>query len=62
MIELVVLGLIAAVFAVASLLLLLLLLDLLVRRADVTAALVIGSTLLTHSSPKQSHRSHCQAT
>jgi O-Antigen ligase len=46
MIELIVLGLIAAVFAVASLLLLLLLIDVLVRRADITAALLIGSTLM----------------
>jgi hypothetical protein len=45
MIELVVLGLMAAAFAVASLLLLLLLIDVLVRRADVTAALLLGSTL-----------------
>ena len=46
MIELIVLGLIAAGFAVASLLLLLLLIDVLVRRADITAALLIGSTLI----------------
>ena len=46
MIELIVLGLIAAAFAVASLLLLLLLIDVLVRRADITAALLIGSTLM----------------
>jgi O-antigen ligase len=46
MIELVVLGLIAAAVAAASLLLLLLLIDGLVRRPDVTAALLIGSTLL----------------
>jgi hypothetical protein len=46
MIELIVLGLIGAAFAVASLLLLLLLIDVLVRRADITAALLIGSTLI----------------
>ena len=46
MIESILLGLIAATFAVASLLLLLLLVDVLVRRADVTAALLIGSTLM----------------
>ena len=41
----IVLSVIAAAFAVASLLLLLLLIDVLVRRADVTAALLIGSAL-----------------
>ena len=46
MIEWVVLGPVAAAFALASLLLLLLLVDVLVRRADVTAALLIGSTLV----------------
>jgi O-antigen ligase len=46
MIELIVLGFVAAAFAVASLLLLLLLIDVLVRRADVTAALLLGSTLI----------------
>ena len=46
MIESILLGLIAAAFAVASLLLLLLLIDVLVRRADITAALLIGSTLM----------------
>jgi O-antigen ligase len=46
MIESVLLGLIGALFAVASLLLLLLLIDVLVRRADITAALLIGSTLV----------------
>ena len=45
MIQLILLGLIAAAFAVACLLLLLLLIDVLVRRADVTAALLLGSTL-----------------
>jgi len=46
MIESILLGLIGAPFAVASLLLLLLLVDVLVRRADVTAALLLGSTLI----------------
>jgi O-Antigen ligase len=46
MIELIVLGLATGVFAVASLLLLLLLIDVLVRRADVAAALLLGSTLV----------------
>ncbi len=46
MLELIVLGPIAAAFAVASLLLLLLFIDVLVRRADITAALLIGSTLI----------------
>jgi hypothetical protein len=46
MIESIVLGLIAAPFGVASLLLLMLLVDVLVRRADVTAGLLIGSTLV----------------
>jgi O-antigen ligase len=46
MIELIVLGLIAAAFAAAGLVLLLLLIDVLVRRPDVTAALLIGSTLI----------------
>jgi O-Antigen ligase len=46
MIELIALGLIAAPFAAASLLLLLLLIDVLVRRADITAALLMGSTLM----------------
>jgi len=45
-IELTMLALIAIPFAVASVLLLMLLIDVLVRRADVTAALVIGSTLV----------------
>jgi hypothetical protein len=45
MIELIVLGLMAVAFAVACLLLLLLLIDVLVRRADVTAALLLGATL-----------------
>jgi O-Antigen ligase len=45
-IESILLGLIAVAFAVASLLLLLLLVDVLVRRADITAALLIGSTLM----------------
>jgi hypothetical protein len=45
MIQLILLGLMAAAFAVACLLLLLLLIDVLVRRADVTAALLLGSTL-----------------
>ena len=46
MITSILLSVIAAAFAVASLLLLLLLIDVLVRRADVTAALLIGSTLM----------------
>ena len=46
MIEWILLGLMAAAFAVACLLLLLLLIDVLVRRADVTAALLLGSTLM----------------
>jgi hypothetical protein len=46
MIQSTLLGLTAAVFAVASLILLLLLVDFLVRRADVTAALLIASTLV----------------
>jgi O-antigen ligase len=46
MIEWIVLGPVAAAFALASLLLLLLLVDVLVRRADITAALLIGSTLV----------------
>jgi len=46
MIQLILLGLMAAAFAVACLLLLLLLIDVLVRRADVTAALLLGSTLM----------------
>jgi O-antigen ligase len=46
MIEVIVLGPVAAAFALAILLLLLLLADVLVRRADVTAALLIGSTLI----------------
>ena len=46
MIESILLGLIAAPFALASLLLLMLLIDVLVRRADVTAALLIGSTVM----------------
>jgi disulfide bond formation protein DsbB len=46
MIELIGLGLVAAAFAVASLILLLLLADVLVRRADVTAALLLGATLI----------------
>ena len=46
MIEWIVLGPVAAAFALASLLLLLLFVDVLVRRADITAALLIGSTLI----------------
>jgi O-antigen ligase len=46
MIELIVLGLIGAAFAAASLLLLLLLIDVLVRRADLTAVLLVGSTVM----------------
>jgi O-Antigen ligase len=46
MIELILLGLVAAALAAASLVLLLLLIDVLVRRPDLTAALLIGSTLL----------------
>jgi hypothetical protein len=46
MIDLILLGLIAAAFGVASLLLLLLFIDVLVRRADVAAALLLGSTLM----------------
>jgi hypothetical protein len=46
MIESILLGLIGALFAVSSLLLLLLLIDVLVRRADITAALLLGSTLM----------------
>ena len=46
MIESILLGLVGAVFAVACLLLLLLLIDLLVRRADITAALLLVSTLM----------------
>jgi O-Antigen ligase len=46
MIESILLGLIAAPFAVASLLLLMLLIDVLVRRADVTAVLLVGSTVM----------------
>jgi O-Antigen ligase len=46
MIEWIVLGPVAAAFAFAILLLLLLLVDVLVRRADVTAGLLIGSTLI----------------
>ena len=45
MIQLILLGLMAAAFAVACLLLLLLVIDVLVRRADVTAALLLGSAL-----------------
>jgi hypothetical protein len=39
-------GLVGAAFAVACLLLLLLLIDFLVRRADITAALLLGSTVM----------------
>jgi hypothetical protein len=46
MIEWIVLGPVAAALGLASLLLLLLLVDVLVRRADITAALLIGSTLI----------------
>ena len=46
MIESILLGLIAAPFAAASMLLLMLLIDVLVRRADVTAALLVGSTVM----------------
>jgi hypothetical protein len=46
MIQLILQGLVAAAFAVASLLLLLLLIDVLVRRADVTATLLLGSTVM----------------
>jgi hypothetical protein len=46
MIESILLVFIGLPFAVASLLLLLLLTDLLVRRADITAALLLGSTLM----------------
>jgi hypothetical protein len=46
MIEWVVLGPVAAAFALASLLLLLLLVDVLVRRADVAAGLLIASTIV----------------
>jgi hypothetical protein len=46
MIEWIVLGPVAVAFAGASLLLLLLLGDVLVRRADITAGLLIGSTLI----------------
>jgi O-antigen ligase len=46
MIQLILQGLVAAAFAAACLLLLLLLIDVLVRRADVTAALLLGSTLM----------------
>jgi hypothetical protein len=45
MIQSILLGLIGALFICASLLLLMLLIDILVRRADVTAALLLGSTL-----------------
>jgi O-antigen ligase len=46
MITSILMAVVAAAFAVASLLLLLLLIDVLVRRADITAALLIGSTLM----------------
>jgi hypothetical protein len=46
MITSILMAVIGAAFAVASLLLLLLLIDVLVRRADITAALLIGSTLM----------------
>jgi hypothetical protein len=46
MIESILVGLMAAPFAVASLLLLMLLIDVLMRRADVTAALLVGSTVM----------------
>ena len=46
MIESILLGLVAAPFAAASVLLLMLLIDVLVRRADVTAGLLIASTLV----------------
>jgi O-antigen ligase len=46
MIQSVLLGLIGALFAGASLLLVLLFIDVLVRRADVTAALLLSSTLI----------------
>jgi hypothetical protein len=46
MIEWILLVPVAVAFAIASLLLLLLLGDVLVRRADVTAGLLIGSTLI----------------
>jgi hypothetical protein len=46
MIESILLGLIAAPFAAASTLLLMLLIDVLVRRSDVTAGLLIASTLV----------------
>ena len=46
MIEWIALGPVAAAFALATVLLLLLLVDVLMRRADVTAGLLIGSTLI----------------
>jgi hypothetical protein len=46
MIASILLGLVGAIFAAASLLLLLLLIDVLVRRADITAGLLLGSTLM----------------
>jgi hypothetical protein len=46
MIGSILLGLVAALFAGASLLLLLVLIDVLIRRADITAALLLGSTLM----------------